>query len=108
MTAGNINEFAIIGGYSMPGAVRSTNLPTSAGHPILPTRDNLFYIGNWEQFRLPHTGGTGISVLFAVPGTMLLAMAMIAIVAIKKRRVMATGANISGTGKQIIFKKVRR
>ncbi|MCL2362241.1 MAG: hypothetical protein FWC73_10565, partial [Defluviitaleaceae bacterium] len=107
MTTGSINDFTIIGGYSMPGAIRSTNFPVSAGHPI-DARANLFYIGNWEQFRLPLSGGTGTSILFAVAGTMILAAAIVEIVAIKKRKVMVAGANITGASKQIIFKKARR
>ncbi|MCL2361438.1 MAG: hypothetical protein FWC73_06465 [Defluviitaleaceae bacterium] len=92
VTSGNINNTIIIGGTPMPGMIRSTDLPAIANHPISP-RNNLFYVGNWDAFELPMTGGSGMNMV-VLSGTLLFGVVAVlmvfAVVAAKKKAVIST------------------
>ncbi|MCL2377579.1 MAG: hypothetical protein FWC77_00475 [Defluviitaleaceae bacterium] len=93
MTGAAINDVIVIGMHA-PAAIRSTTLPSGAGHPI-PARANLFYIGNMPDFELPLAGGSG-TFAFVASGTILIMAAAFVVIFMKLRKNMVFGYAIGG------------
>ncbi|MCL2570794.1 MAG: hypothetical protein FWE11_00170 [Defluviitaleaceae bacterium] len=89
----------VFGGHTSPGlASTDSRFPLGTNHP-LPPEHNIWYFGNWPDFELPLSGGTGMS-LFIISGSVITAMAVAALVLIVKKNL--------GTQSQTLqtFKKV--
>jgi len=85
-------EPVLIGGIPSPLLIRSTSTNLAGiTHPLSP-RSNLFYLGNWLQIQLPHTGGSGIMIIAAIGGIFIsMAMfVMFAVLVAKKKSVLAS------------------
>ena len=93
--------FSDIGYTPMPGIIRMVP-------PNFTFVPQTYLIHNRADFSLPLTGGTGISLMYAIAGTMLLVIAAVVIAVCQKRKFADMGGYYAKDGVMYRYQKVRK